>query len=149
MYLQNKIKRFELDFRERNDLIRLSLVAKVKFNLGYESVTVVGSEYSSTNMFKGSALKDVCLTLWFNHLLNISQSCHRSKKNWVSLDFSNLTFSISLFLQYMKLVKPRIRIRIRIRTHWIRIRSQCIRIRIQSIFFFAYFSHIFLWKIRH
>ena len=98
MYLQNKIKRFELDFRERNDLIRLSLVAKVKFNLGYESVTVVGSEYSSTNMFKGSALKDVCLTLWFNHLLNISHSCHRSKKNWVSLDFSNLTFSISLFL---------------------------------------------------
>ena len=55
MYLQNKIKRFELDFRERNDLIRLSLVAKVKFNLGYKSVTVVGSKYSSTNMFKGSA----------------------------------------------------------------------------------------------
>ena len=98
MYLRNKIKRFELDFRERNDLIRLSLVAKVKLKLGYESVTVVGSEYSSTNMLKGSALKDVCLTLWFNYLLNISQSCHRSKKNWVSLDFSNLTFSISLFL---------------------------------------------------
>ena len=71
MYLQNKIKRFELDFRERNDLIRSSLVTRVKFNLSNEYDIVVGTGYSTTNMFKSSALfralKDVCLTLWFNY----------------------------------------------------------------------------------